>query len=159
MNEREIFEHLLKIGKQSKDPEGVVAACLAREGNILVAYPSSDDSQYHAEFLVLEDAKTRGFQVLPSDILYTTLEPCSDFPGINDGRDCVTVILDASIKHIVYGAFDPEYSTKASDRFKAGGVTYRQTAEADIIERSAHLFNSTIRKDLSQFKLPRKDTV
>ena len=157
MDEHGIFEHLLKLGKTSKDPEGVVVACLVREDRIIVSSPSSDDSQYHAEYLVIEKMKQQNNAILPEDILYTTLEPCSDLPGINDGRDCATAILQSGIKNIVYAARDPEYSTKAKDRLESAGIRYQQIQDQEIVTRSTYLFNSTIHKKLSEFKLPRKN--
>lgn len=39
MTDREIFEYLFAIAKTSKDQEGVVAACLVKDGRILVGPP------------------------------------------------------------------------------------------------------------------------
>ena len=50
MTEKEIFDYLFKIAKTSKDQEGVVAACLVKDGQSLAGSPSADDSIRHAEF-------------------------------------------------------------------------------------------------------------
>jgi len=157
--EREIFEYLFEIAKSSRDPEGVVAASLVRDGVVLAVKPSSDDSQFHAEFLVLKEIADTGRVIQPEDILYTTLEPCSDMPKINDGGDCVTCILEAGISRVIYAATDPEYSTKAAERLRSSGVEYRQIKDPEIIRRAGELFNSTINKDLSAMKLPRKSKI
>ena len=126
LTEKEIFHHLFEIAKTSKDPEGVVAACLVKDKRIFVISPSSDDSIYHAEFLVVKKAKESGIPIDNECILYTTLEPCSDLPAVNDGIDCTTCLLDAGVKMIVYGANDPEYSKAAGNRFRKAGVNYRK---------------------------------
>lgn len=159
MNTKLIFDHLFEVAKTSRDPEGVVAACLVRSGEILVSSASSDDGQYHAEYLVIQKAKDKDIRIDKDDILYTTLEPCSDLPNVNDGRDCVSCILEAGIKKIVFGANDPEYSKQAEKRLKSQGVNYRQIKNKKLIQKCADLFSSTIKIDLDRMKLPRKDKI
>jgi len=53
-DEREIFTFLFSLAETSKDPEGVVAACLLRDGQLLASSTSSDDGRYHAEYLVVQ---------------------------------------------------------------------------------------------------------
>jgi pyrimidine deaminase RibD-like protein len=152
----DIFEHLFRIAAGSRDPEGVVAACMVRGGTILSAKASSDDGQHHAEYLVLQDLADQGMRIALGDILYTTLEPCSDSAAINDGRDCTSCLLDAGIRKIVYAARDPEYSTTAARRLRAAQVRYVQVDDRSIVERAGELFNATLATDLSEMKLPRR---
>lgn len=155
MTEREILEVLFALGKTSHDPEGVVAACLVRHGQVLAASASSDDGRYHAEYLVVRQAKEGGVTIDDACVLYTTLTPCSDASAINDGRDCTTCLLEAGIRHVVFAADDPEHATAATSRLRGAGVTYRQVDDEDLVRRAAELFNSTLTRPLGILHLPR----
>lgn len=156
MNQREIFRKLFDIAKTSKDPEGVVAACLVKDWEILVSSPSAEDGIRHAEDLVIEKARKAGIKIDQSITLYTTLEPCSYRSPQNRVEDCTTIIINAGIKNVVFAAPDPEYSKDARNRFLAAGVDYKQIKEKDIIRKSIELFNSTIKIPLTSMGLPRK---
>jgi hypothetical protein len=54
MNIQRVFNHLFEVAKKSKDPEGVVVACLVKGDTILISSPSASDGVRHAEDLVLE---------------------------------------------------------------------------------------------------------
>lgn len=155
MTDREIFDYLFALGKTSRDPEGVVAACLVRQGQILAASASSDDGRYHAEYLVVRQARERGVTIDDTCVLYTTLAPCSDMPAINDGGDCTTCLLEAGIRHVVYAAADPEYGTAATSRLPGVGATYRQVDDGELVRRAAELFDSTVTRPLGSLRLPR----
>jgi len=155
MTEREILEFLFELGKTSRDPEGVVAACLVRQGQILAASASSDDGRYHAEYLVVRQARERGVTVDDTCVLYTTLAPCSDMPAVNDGRDCTTCLLEAGIRHVVFAADDLEYGTAAASRLRGAGATYRQVDDRELVRRAAELFDSTLTRPLGSLHLPR----
>lgn len=155
MEINEIFDRLFTIAKQSNDPEGVVAACLVQDGEIVAESASSDDGQYHAEYLLIKKLLEDKIDMQANAILYTTLEPCSDFPDINDGNDCTTWIIKSGIKKVVYGASDPEFSTKARDRLESNKIEVIQIDDADIITKCEDLFNSTIKVDLKDMKLAR----
>jgi len=154
MTDQEIFDYLFKRAKTSKDQEGVVAACLVKNGQILVSSPSADDSIRHAEDLVIEKAKKQGIILDENIILYTTLEPCST--RNKDISDCTSIILKTGIKTIVYAAKDPEYSQDTKLRFLKAGVNYKQVQNQAIIKRAIELFNSTSKKPLSTWQLPRQ---
>lgn len=156
MTEPEIFELLLRLGETSQDPEGVVAACLVRDGHILAAKASSDDGRDHAEYLTLKEAGARGLELDEKTVLYTTLEPCSDLPAVNDGTDCVTWLLRSGIRQVVFAARDVEHSARARERCEKAGVTYRQIGDPEIIRRSQDLFNRTLKRELSSLRLPRR---
>lgn len=154
MTDKQIFDYLFEIAKTSKDQEGVVAACLVKNGKILVGSPSADDSIRHAEDFVLEKAQKLGITLDEKVILYTTLEPCSTRD--KDVLDCTSIILQTGIKSIIYAAQDPEYSQNAKQRFLKAGVRYRQVQGQLIIQRAIDLFNSTSKKPLSTWQLPRQ---
>ncbi|OGM14536.1 hypothetical protein A3A76_06070 [Candidatus Woesebacteria bacterium RIFCSPLOWO2_01_FULL_39_23] len=155
MSEKDIFKELFEVAKKSKDPEGVVAACLVKNGSILALSPSAHDGVRHAEDLVLEIARLKGIKIDEKVILYTTLEPCSYRSPINNVRDCTSIILDVGIKTVIFAANDPEYSQNAKKRFIEAGVNYRQIRDKDFIRKSVELFNSTITIPLTSMGLPR----
>jgi len=156
VDEATIFELLLDLARTSRDPEGVVAACLVRDGTVLETSASSDDGQYHAEYLVTRQAAAHGITIDESCVVYTTLEPCSDLSAVNDGIDCTTQLLEIGVRHVVFAARDPEHSAAAQVRFEQAGATYRQVEDPRIIERSTRLFNETLRRGLSSLRLPRR---
>ena len=155
-DEQEIFTFLFSLAETSKDPEGVVAACLLRQGQLLASSASSDDGRYHAEYLVVQQLREDGIIADKRCVLYTTLAPCSDVSAVNDGGDCTTSLLEAGVRHVVFAADDPEYAKTAEIRFRAIGGTYRQIADRKLVRRAARLFNATISGDLSGLYLPRR---
>ncbi|MBU3935750.1 hypothetical protein KJ909_03695 [Patescibacteria group bacterium] len=154
MTDQEIFDYLFKRAKTSKDQEGVVAACLVKNGQILVSSPSADDSIRHAEDLVIEKAKKQGIILDENIILYTTLEPCS--VRNKDISGCVSIIVTTGIKNIIYATNDPEYSQDTKQRFLTAGVNYQQIQNKEIIDRAVKLFNSTSKTPLTAWQLPRQ---
>lgn len=155
-DDREIFTFLFSLAETSKDPEGIVAACLLRDGQLLASSASSDDGCHHAEYRVVQHLREHGVTADERCVLYTTLAPCSDASEVNDGRDCTTNLLEAGIRHVVFAADDPEYGKSAKARFRAAGGTCRQTDDRELVRRAARLFNATISHDLSDLHLPRE---
>lgn len=155
-SEQDIFTYLFRLAETSTDPEGVVAACLLRDGQLLASSASSDDGRYHAEYLVVRQLRERGITADERCILYTTLAPCSDVAAVNDGRDCTTSLLEASVRHVIFAADDPEYGKSAKVRFEAAGGSYRQVEDQALVRRAARLFNATISRDLAGLYLPRE---
>lgn len=143
MKEEAVFEYLFEVAKQSKDPRGVVAACLVKNGEVMLAMPSGDDGVHHAEDLLLRKANEQGVEMSEDVILYCTLEPCSQRtkPGM---IDCATHIIQAGVRSIVYGASDPDNSKITQQKFADGGVHVRQTENVQIIRTCAELFNVTV---------------
>lgn len=157
MDEAEVFRCLFKTAKTSKDPEGVVAACIVLKGEIKAVSASADDGIRHAEDLVIEKAVgNKGIKIDDEAVLYTTLEPCSMRSRSNKVPDCTTIIINSGIKNVVYAAVDPEFSKNAENRFQSAGVNYRQIRNKKIIEQAVKLFNSTIRVPLQEMQLPRE---
>lgn len=155
-NERDIFTYLFRLAETSMDPEGLVAACLMRDGQLLASSASSDDGRCHAEYLVVRGLREQGITADERCVLYTTLAPCSDVSAVNDGRDCTTSLLDAGVRHVVFAADDPEYGKGAESRFRAAGGSCRQVDDEKLVWRAGQLFNATISRDLSGLYLPRK---
>jgi pyrimidine deaminase RibD-like protein len=154
--QKEIFEYLLEVGGKSKDPEGVVAACLVNaDGEIIFSSPSADDGIRHAEDLVIKNAKNENIDMTSNIILYTTLEPCSQRTD-NNIDDCTTRIINSGIKKVIIGARDPEWSLDTKKRFEQVGIEYHLVGDQEIVIKCINLFNSTIRTDLERMNLPRK---
>jgi pyrimidine deaminase RibD-like protein len=131
-SEQNIFTYLFRLAETSTDPEGVVAACLPRDGQLLASSASSDDRRYHAEYLVVRHLGERGITADAQCLLYTTLAPCSDVWAVNDGRDCTTSLLDAGIRHVVFAANDPEHSKSANSRFRAASIHTRPPSRVNV---------------------------
>lgn len=156
MTNKEIFLELFKVAAQSQDPEGVVATCLVKDGDILISSPSASDGIRHAEDLVIELAKRNNIQLDNKVIIYTTLEPCSYRSPKNNVKDCTSLILDAGIRNVVFAANDPEYSKEARIRCEKAGISYCQIEDKVIIRQATELFNSTITIPFTSMGLPRK---
>lgn len=146
MTDEQIFEHLFETAAQSKDPRGVVSACLVRDNEIIVSAPSSDDGIRHAEDIVLEIVREKNIQISDAVILYSTLEPCTKRtnPAL---KDCTSLIIESGIKSVIYGASDPDHSEIARQRFTEVGVNLRQVSNSLIIKRCAEIFNDSVTED------------
>lgn len=141
MNEQQIFEHLLTI--PAIDPRGSVSACIVSEGNILAESGSGEDGYTHAENIVFETLAAQGI-VMPSDaILYVTLEPCNRRTD-SSMKDCTTQIIESGVKHVIFGARDPEQSDVTQQKLGYAGVEIHQVSDPAIIKRCAELFNGSV---------------
>lgn len=145
LSQADIFNHLLELGREKLSYEGVVAACVVRDGKILASAPSLVFGiVIHAEHNVLGYLYQKGLKIEPEDILYTTLEPCTGrFDSTIGIQDCSTIIFASGIKHVVYGASDPIQSELTHKRFEAAGVKLEQIQDEEIIKRCKDLFNTT----------------
>lgn len=143
MNEREVFEYLYEVAQKSQDPRGIVSSCVVEDGKIVLSAASSDDGLWHAEDLLFKEAKEQGIVFSKDSVLYATLEPCSkrSKPGM---VDCVTGIIEAGIGSVVFGARDPSQSVETTKRLREAGVSIRQTSDAEVIKRSADIFNESV---------------
>lgn len=156
MTDEIVFKHLFEVAKKSKDPEGVVSACLITGNKILVSSPSADDGVRHAEDLLIEKVKSLDIPFDSTTILYTTLEPCSYRSPVNKVLDCTTIIIESGIKNVVFAAPDPEFSKEAKNRFSKAKIKFRMIKDKDISNTAIKLFNSTIEIPLTSMNLPRK---
>lgn len=142
MTEKEIFEHLFEIAPQSNDTDGVVTSCLVRDGEIIADAVSAGVE--HAEYMLLQKLEAETVEILPTDTIYVTLQPCdrrSPGPGELLG-DCTTNVTNAGIKHVVYAATYPK-SEKSLERFAEAGISVRQCDDIEIVKRAVELFNCT----------------
>ena len=144
MSDLDIFNFLLKLGKTSKDSDGIVASCLSLNGKILAATASADDGLRHAEDLVLEQARNKGIQINNKMTLYSTLEPCCQRDPLKGLEDCTTIIIKSGVRNIVYAAKDPADSKESRLRCEENGIKYLQFKNQRIITESIKLFNSTV---------------
>jgi pyrimidine deaminase RibD-like protein len=146
MTEQEIFKHLFTIAAKSDDTGGVVSSCLVRQGNIVASGVSSNDGK-HAEYVLLRQIELCALQVLPDDIVYTTVEPCGKRTPSGVGEhmgDCTTNLIRAGVRHVVYAAPDPDASAQTRYKFKQANCSLCQVNDPYIIRRAIMLFNSTV---------------
>ncbi|MFH1036525.1 MAG: deaminase [Patescibacteria group bacterium] len=143
LNEEEIFNSLFKLALTSKDKEGAVAACIAREGKIIASSASSDNSSYHAEYLTINKIIESGNTIKNSDILYVTVEPCSKRQNIG-GTDCCSYIINNGIKNVIFAVSDPKQTEETQKRLKNAGVRIQQIGDENIIRKARDLFNKTM---------------
>lgn len=143
LTDNDVFEHLLRLGHERGDSQGSVTAAIVRDGKILVSATSVlTGVVIHAEHNALGYLSQKGEAVLPTDVLYTTLEPCTGRFDPDIGlRDCTSIILASGIKKVVYGASDPIQTELTHKRFQYGGAILKQVEDPNIIERCRDLFN------------------
>lgn len=143
MTEREIFNHLFEVAGLSKDPRGIVSGCLVQNDEIVLSAASADDGIRHSEDILLEKVKIKNLEITPNLVLYSTLEPCNkrSKPGM---IDCTTLIINAGIKNVVFGASDPDHSEVTLKRFREAGISVRQTDDIVVIRKCAEIFNSSV---------------
>jgi len=143
-----VFDHLIKLSESIKSnnrftEDGKVIACLVRNGKILESASSASGGIIvHAEQNLLGYLQQKKITINKSDILYSTLEPCSRRFDIDGGApDCTTLIIRAGIKNVVYAANDPVQSILTHTIFRTAGVNLRQTEKLEIQQKSRDLFN------------------
>lgn len=146
MNEREIFEKLFELGRNSRDPDGIVAAGLVKNGLILVASPSADNGIRHAEDLVIEQAREKNIPIGERTILYTTVEPCTFRNPAKKMTDCATLIINAGIKKVVFASHDPRYKHDSEKRLRDAGVDIRPVEDKEIAKKSLDLYHTNFKK-------------
>ena len=147
MNDYEIFQELFNIAESLDSRKGAVAACLVRDGKIILSSGSSDIPSRHAEDLLIEKAKVENLIIKPTDMLYVTLQPCGERTKGGGGEqfgDCATNILKSPIKSVVYGVPDHLYSLQVNTRFDEAGITHRHFDNQEITEKARRIFNETI---------------
>jgi pyrimidine deaminase RibD-like protein len=153
MTEKEIFEHLFEIAPQSEDTDGVVTSCLVRDNEIIADAVSAGVE--HAEYMLLEKLKKEAIEILPTDTIYVTLQPCdrrSPGPGELLG-DCTTNVTKAGIKNVVYAATYPK-SEKSLERFAEAGISVRQCDDIEIVRHAVELFNTTNEDESKHIPMP-----
>ena len=153
MTEKEIFNYLFEIAPQSNDTDGVVTSCLVRNGEIIADAVSAGVK--HAEYMLLLKLKAKSIEILPTDTIYVTLQPCdrrSPGPGELLG-DCTANVTKAGIKNVVYAATYPK-SENSLQRFKEMDISIKQCEDSEIVRRAVDLFNSTNKDVLKHIPMP-----
>lgn len=143
MTDKEIFDYLFLLTKNSHDPEGVVSACVVSGDKIIESAVSSNDGIRHAEDLLLEKLQIKGIKISTNFILYSTLEPCSkrSKPG---SIDCSTLIANSGIKNIIFGARDPNHSMNTHKILNSNNINIKQVSDRKIIKNCANIFNNSL---------------
>ena len=101
----------LKLAQNAMDQDEVpVGAVIVRDNNIIAMGQNSPikskDATAHAEINAIREAgKLLGNYRLNNSTLYVTLEPCIM---------CAGAILQARIKRVVFGSFDPRFGAAGS---------------------------------------------
>lgn len=146
MNDNQAFEHLFSVASRSKDPRGIVAACLVSNNEIIASAASSDDGILHAENVLFQEVQERYVEVPRGSTLYATLIPCSrrTTPGM---VDCVNPIVSNGISSVVYGASDPDQAVLTKERLSQAGISLRQVSDSAIIKRCAEIFNASVTEE------------
>ena len=117
------------VGATAPNPP-VGAVAIDRWGNILSVQAHERAGSAHAEAKVLADLAQRGL-IDQIDSLFITLEPCNHL-----GRTppCTEAILTAKVKHVIYGAPDPNprVAGQGAERLRAAGVRVQLCADPDL---------------------------
>jgi pyrimidine deaminase RibD-like protein len=156
MKENGVFYSLIDVAKSVEDPEGSVAACLVKNGDIVTISPSAENGIRHAEDLVLEMAREGGVEIDADTMLFTTLEPCSYRSPRNRVEDCTSLIISSGVKRVLFAAPDPNFSKDARDRLNEAGIVVEQISDEEIIEAAKDVFNGSITKTITVFGTDRK---
>lgn len=146
MTDKQIFEHLFKTATRSKDPRGIVSACLIKDGEVIASAASSDDGVRHAEDILLEIVRKVNIKISDKVSLYSTLEPCTKRTNPTL-RDCTSLIIESGITKVVYGASDPDHSKIGKRRFSEAGVDLVQITDPFLIKRCAKVFNDSVTEE------------
>ncbi len=147
MTDYEIFQELFTIAESLNSDRGAVAACLVRDGKIILSSGNADELKRHAEDMLLEKATTTNLVIEPNDILYVTIQPCGERTKRGGGEqfgDCASKIIASQIKNVVYAVPDHLYSTKVNERFNDAGITHRHFNNIEITEKARKIFNDKV---------------
>lgn len=109
------------IGATSPNPP--VGACLVKDGQVLAIGAHTCAGRDHAEIVALKQAMALyGAEAVRGSTLYVTLEPCNHY---GKTPPCTAAILEAGIKHVVYGIADP-------NKKAAGGAATLKAAGLEV---------------------------
>jgi diaminohydroxyphosphoribosylaminopyrimidine deaminase/5-amino-6-(5-phosphoribosylamino)uracil reductase len=133
---------LARRGYGTTSPNPMVGAVLVKGGEIIGRGWHHRAGQPHGEIEAIQDATRRG-NSLKGATLYVTLEPCS-----THGRTppCTDAILKAGIKHVIFGATDPnrQHRGKGFEILKRGGINVIAGVLAEECEQLNEAFNHWI---------------
>lgn len=147
MTNKEIFNELFALAKSANVKKGVVAAALVRDGNIIASTVSMDEPNRHAEDLLFEKVKNERKELLPTDTLYSTIQPCGRRTPGGGGEqfgDCTSKIVASPIKKVVYAVADPGYTEGVGEKLQNAGIVSEIVDDSEITEKARDIFNSTL---------------
>ncbi len=112
--------------------EAPVGAVIVKDGKVIARAhnrrETGKNALYHAEILAIDKAckKLGGWRLFECD-MYVTLEPC---------LMCAGAILQARIKNLYFGAYDPKGGAVGSliDLTSLDGVTQRVNVRGGVLE-------------------------
>ena len=93
--------------------------------------------------MLLEKLHEDGIDITDSMTLYTTMEPNIERTFTDDYKDCATLIIDAGIKNVVYGARSEDQHERILERMQEAGVDVTQVSDDRLVDESGRLFNET----------------
>lgn len=109
-------------------PHGAPAgAVVVRDGRVLGRGAATPGNPQHAEVKALVQAGRRAMGAT----VYTTLEPCTWFPGKHTGS-CSHALIHAGIDRVVFGASDPHPRVRGKETLAAAGIRVEQGSVAGI---------------------------
>jgi len=132
--EEKYMRMALEEAKQAlKKGEVPIGAVLIFKGEVLARAHNMpitlNDPTAHAEILVLREAslKKKNYR-LPNTSLYVTVEPC---------LMCVGALLQARVRKLIFGAFDPKAGACGSvyDIPSSPGILHKMTVVSGILEK------------------------
>lgn len=116
------MHHCMHLAVQARGKTGtnpLVGAVLVRDGEIIAEGYYGGPGTEHAEALLIKNC---AHKIQPSDVLFVNLEPCC-----HHGKTppCTEAIINAGIKHVVYGMEDPDerVAGKGIQALREAGVT------------------------------------
>ena len=143
VTDQAVFEELFSEARKSRDVRGAVAACVVDGEKIFAVAASADDGVQHAEDLLLEKLKEQAIPITSTMTLYTTKEPNVRRTFTDQHQDCTTLIIEAGIKQVVFGASNNQQHAEVARRFEQAGVGLTQVADQHLIEESERIFSET----------------
>lgn len=110
---------LARLGSGYTAPNPMVGAVLVHEGRIIGEGYHKKYGEAHAEVNCINSVKEK--ELIPSSVLYVSLEPCAHF---GKTPPCADLIIENRIRKVVIGCRDPfkEVDGKGIEKLKAAGV-------------------------------------
>tara|TARA_B100000029_G_scaffold260868_1_gene257246 strand:- start:4387 stop:5490 length:1104 start_codon:yes stop_codon:yes gene_type:complete len=132
----------MNIGNTRTNPS--VGCVIIKNGNILGAATTSFNGRPHAEHNAIKNSK----HDLENSILYSTLEPCSNY---GKTAPCVNLIIKKKIKKVFFSIKDPDLRSfdKSTSKLKKFGIK----VNAGILKDKINYFYKSYKKFKSN-KLP-----
>lgn len=111
MKHSHFLHRCLKLAEKGRGLVGInplVGAVIVRDGKVIAEGCYMGPGTDHAEVAAVETCQWR---VSTADILYVNLEPCNHH---GNTPPCTQAIINAGIKHVIYGMQDPDERVQGS---------------------------------------------